>query len=95
MKKDVGQNSLYPTVLNSKSHNIQPNTPQPQAHNDNNSSLLIARESSILKYNRLVCLIIRANYWVGPLTVPKLRNGTLRLLSGTQNILKDITFVRS
>ena len=47
----------HPKIEMQKSH-VQPNTPQSQPHNDNNSSLLMARESSVLKYNRLVCLII-------------------------------------
>ena len=49
---------LNPPTLNEKSRNVQLISSQPQPHNDNNLSLLVDRESSILKHNRLVCLII-------------------------------------
>ena len=43
---------LIPPTLNEKSRNVQPVSPQPQPHNNNNLSLLVDRESSILKLNR-------------------------------------------
>ncbi len=47
-----------PPTLNEKCRIVQPISPQPQPNNDNNLSLLVDRESSILKLNRLVYLII-------------------------------------
>ena len=37
---------------------VHPFTHQPPTPDDNNRSLLVARKSSILKFNRLICLII-------------------------------------
>lgn len=42
---------LKSLTLNAKSHNLQPNTPQTPPHDDNNSSLLIAKESYLLRNN--------------------------------------------
>lgn len=53
-KADMVADIQNPPTLNEKSHNVQPNTSQPQPYYDNNSSLLVDIESPILKQHRLV-----------------------------------------
>ena len=49
---------LIPPSSDLKTHFVHPPIHQPPTPDDNNVSLLVDRESSILKLNRLVCLIM-------------------------------------
>ena len=50
---------LVSPTSDQKTHNVHSPTHQPPTIDDNNVSLLDDRESSSLKLNRLICLIIR------------------------------------
>ena len=49
---------VIPPTSNQKSHLVHPPTHQPPTPDDDKLSLFIARESSILKLYRFICLII-------------------------------------
>ena len=55
---------LIPPLFDLRTHLVHPSIHQPQTSDDNNVSLSINRESSILKLNRLVCLIMLRDCWV-------------------------------
>ena len=55
---DMVSEGVIPPTSNEKSHFVHPPTHQPPTPDDNILSLFIARESSILKLNRFICLII-------------------------------------
>ena len=55
---------LIPPSSDLRTHLVHPPIHQPPTPDDNNIRLLIDRESSILKLNRLVCLIMWRGDWV-------------------------------